>query len=116
MGNKMNMRSRRKETGSKKKSLAAALVTAAILSLVLTGVAVLSSGIAIQAQEDRQACKMYTSIRIEKGDTLWAIASRYMDGHYSTIQEYIDEVKFINELTSDTIHEDAYLLVPYYQA
>ena len=99
-----------------KKFVTAAAVTAVIISLAMIGIVVFSSGNAIQAHEDEQACKLYTSIRIEKGDTLWAIAGRYMDGHYSSIQEYIDEVKFINELTSDTIHEDAYLLVPYYKA
>ena len=92
------------------------IVAAVVLSLAVLGIIVFSSGSAIQAKEDRQSCKMYTSIQIERGDTLWAIAGRYMDGHYSSIQEYIDEVKFINELTSDIIHEDAYLLVPYYQA
>ena len=100
----------------RKRGTAAVLVTAVLLSLAMLCTVVFSSGNAIQAQEDGLACKMYTSIRIERGDTLWAIAGRYMDGHYSSIQEYIDEVKFINELTSDTIHENAYLLVPYYQA
>ena len=109
------MRTRR--TGQRRKTfITIATVAVVIISIAVLGIVVLSSGNAIQAQEDGQSCKMYTSIRIEKGDTLWAIASRYMDGHYSSIQEYIDEVKFINELTSDTIHEDAYLLVPYYQA
>lgn len=89
-------------------------IIALVFSLAVLCTIVFSSGNAIQAQEDGQACKLYTSIRIEKGDTLWAIAGRYIDGHYSSIREYIDEVKFINELTSDVIHEDAYLLVPYF--
>ena len=67
-----------------------------------------------QAEEDQTAYKYYKSICIEPGDSLWSIACRYADGHYGTIQEYINEVKTINNLTSDTIHAFEYLVVPYF--
>ena len=76
---------------------------------------VLSSVNLTQAEEDTLARKQYTSICIQPGDSLWSIAEQYADGHYSSIQEYIDEVRFINELPSDTIHAYAYLVIPYYK-
>ena len=35
---------------------------------------------------------------------------------YDSYQEYIDEVKFINNLTDDTIYRGAKLVIPYYAA
>ena len=35
---------------------------------------------------------------------------------YNSYQEYIDEVKFINNLTDDTIYRGAKLVIPYYAA
>ena len=87
-------------------------MAAAILAAVFT--ILLVSGNSIQAEEDDHAVKQYTSIQIQPGDSLWSIASVYADGHYSSMQEYIDEVKFINELSSDTIHAYEYLLIPHY--
>jgi len=58
--------------------------------------------------------KYYKSIRIEYGDTLWDIAKQYMDGHYESIYEYIDEITEINGLVSDNIHEGCYLTIVYY--
>ena len=75
---------------------------------------VLSSGSRYQAKEYDPAVKQYTSILLKPGDTLWGIASEYSDGHYESIYEYIDEVKFINNLSSDTIISNEYLLIPYY--
>lgn len=67
-----------------------------------------------QAEESVNAHKQYTSITICPGDSLWSIATEYIDGHYTSMQEYINEVKTMNHLTSDTINAFEYLLVPYY--
>lgn len=56
----------------------------------------------------------YKSIVIEKGDTLWDIALRYKTDAYESTQEYIDELKRINSLTSDHIEEGKHLMVVYY--
>ena len=88
-------------------------MAAAVMVIVLS--MILVSGNSIQAEEDDHAVQMYTSIQIQPGDSLWSIASVYADGHYSSIREYIEEAKFINELSCDTIHAYEYLLVPYYK-
>lgn len=59
--------------------------------------------------------KYYKSVEISKGDTLWSIAYNNFDpAHYKDIQEYITEVKKVNDLTSDHIVAGNYVIVPYY--
>lgn len=58
--------------------------------------------------------KQVTSLRIEKGDTLWSIAQEYRTEEYDDIYEYIDEIKASNGLYTDTIHEGKYIIIPYY--
>ena len=48
--------------------------------------------------------KYYTCITIEEDDTLWTIAEEYCTEEYDSYQEYIEEVKFINNLTDDTLY------------
>lgn len=58
--------------------------------------------------------KYYKSIEIASGDTLWDIAKEFMNEDYDSIYAYIDELKYINGLTSDGIQEGQYLTVAYY--
>lgn len=58
--------------------------------------------------------KYFKCIDIDDDDTLWTIAEEYMTEDYSSIDEYIDEVKSINDLTSDKIYSGASLVIPYY--
>ena len=55
----------------------------------------------------------YKTIQVEEGDTLWTLADQYMGSNSFDRQEYIDEVKEMNHLTSDTIESGAYLMIPY---
>lgn len=58
--------------------------------------------------------KYYTSVEIRNGDTLWSIASEYVTEEYDNIQEYVTEIKSLNDLKGDTIHTGQFLIVPYY--
>lgn len=57
----------------------------------------------------------YKVIEIEYGDTLWNIAKENMSPGYSDINEYIDEIKECNQLSSDRINSGNYLMIPYYE-
>lgn len=58
--------------------------------------------------------KYFKCIDIEADDTLWSIAEEYMTEEYSSTEEYIDEIKSINNLMSDKIYSGATLVIPYY--
>ncbi len=67
-----------------------------------------------KARELPSGYKYYTSIVVEKGDTLWDIANQYITPEYGDISEYIGEVKYLNHLRGDEIHAGEYLTIPYY--
>lgn len=67
-------------------------------------------------EEDPVSFKYYKSIEIEEGDTLWGIAEEYMSDEYDSVQEYIAELKEINQLVTDDIQSANYLTVVYYDS
>lgn len=58
--------------------------------------------------------RLTVSVKIEKGDTLWKIASEYYSEEFNDMETYIGMIKRCNGLTSDTIHAGGYLVIPYY--
>lgn len=58
--------------------------------------------------------KCFTSVLIEGEDTLWSIALEHADEHYNSVNEYVEEIKAINHLTSEQITAGNYLIIPYY--
>lgn len=61
--------------------------------------------------------KYYTSIEIEKDDTLWSIADEYMDAaHYASRGDYISEVMSLNHMGDSSIVSGQKLIVPYYSS
>ena len=62
---------------------------------------------------EKDAC--YTCIRIEPGDSLWSIASRYAVDSPMDTRQYVKELMRINRLADETIHAGNYLTVVYYE-
>lgn len=61
--------------------------------------------------------KYFTNITVQEGDTLWELASEYMDEeHYDSIYEYMDELKHMNNMTSENIYAGQNLVVTYYKS
>ena len=56
----------------------------------------------------------YTSIEIQKGDTLWSLAGTYRKGSGMNTREYIKELKRMNRLQTDAINAGDFLTVVYY--
>lgn len=55
-----------------------------------------------------------SSVKIEKNDSLWSIASAYYTDDFESIQDMITEIKQINGLKSDMIKAGNCIVVPYY--
>lgn len=88
-----------------------------LVSVVVTGLAILlGSSIRAMANSPRKAemHKYYTSIAVERGDTLWALADDYVTDGLMDREAFIAEVSRLNHLTDGQIHSGAYIVVPYY--
>ena len=86
------------------------------LILILIVFTIISlSAFNIKAEESSsETYKYYTCIEIESGDSLWSIAAEYKTSEYSSIDEYIKEVKSINNMRNDEINQGDSLVIPYY--
>lgn len=68
------------------------------------------------AKEEDISFKYYKNICLEEGETLTSIAKVYADEeHYETVDQYIQEVMYMNHLkNADDIRSGYYLIIPYY--
>ncbi|MGN0158013.1 MAG: LysM peptidoglycan-binding domain-containing protein [Brotaphodocola sp.] len=62
----------------------------------------------------RSMNRYYTSIQLRQGDSLWDIANQYSRGTNYSVKEYVNELKKINGLKSESIHSGEYLTVVYF--
>ncbi len=83
-----------------------------ILTSMILSLSIISTKVTAERAVTRE--KLVTSVKIEKGDSLWSIASQYITEEYGDMNSYIDEIMNSNGLTSDIIHEGSYIIVPYY--
>ena len=106
-------RKRAREVAKKKLLL---LMIATILFVVIGGIAIGNSfsSVQVNAEESCEQYKYYKSIAIESGDTLWSIAKEYCTDYSVEMQDYIDEVKELNNLASNEIHQGQHLMIVYY--
>ena len=84
----------------------------AVVFVFLMSAFLLSNNL-IEAQGTKD--KQFTSIQVQKGDTLWKIAKKYMGNEYSSVDDYIEEVCQTNHIYDGKITEDMYLVIPYYK-
>lgn len=56
-----------------------------------------------------------TSVQIEAGDTLWTLAKEYYSDEFSSLINYIEEIKRLNGLSSDKLYAGNYILIPQYR-
>ena len=110
---RVNRAKAQKQQQERKKLLLMILMTI----LIVFGIGFGFGTLFTRAQEPEQdsAHKYFTSIEIEKGDTLWNIAGEYMDDtHYMSREDYLNEVMTINRMTNSKLVSGHKLIVPYY--
>jgi len=91
------------------------LILGGSILLLVVGVFMLSGGDKI-AHVDASTYnqKYFKVIDVEVDDTLWSIAEEYISEEYNSIDDYIQEVKNIHNLTGDKIYSGGSLVIPYY--
>ena len=57
----------------------------------------------------------YKVVEINYGDTLWSIAKNNMNPGYTSIKDYISDIKECNQMSSDKLNTGGYLMIPYYE-
>ena len=89
-----------------------------VLTRGIVLVAVLSlHSITSQAQDENVEVtyKYFTNMEVEQGDSLWNIAQENIDyNFYDSIQEYVDEVIDMNNLSDETIVAGQSIVIPYF--
>ena len=88
-------------------------VITVFLSLAIAGLLAVCGTSKASAAPDHEPVRYYTSIKIEQGDSLWEIASRYKLESESS-SEYIDEIISMNQLSSEQITAGKSLMIYYY--
>ena len=106
------MRSRRAAVKAQRRTFMLGLM---VLTVIVIG-SVLLGTIRTQAAPAEPSYKYYTSIQIQKGDTLWNIADEYITDDYYSMDEYMEEICAINHILPGDIHSGQYLTIPYYSA
>lgn len=94
------------------KALVVIIVAVFIIAVLFTGMTTGSDSVSASTHNE----KYFICIDISENDTLWSIAGQYMTEEYSSLDDYISEIRNINGLTGDKIYSGATLVVPYYAA
>lgn len=98
-----------------KKSYHGACTSKLIILCVLSVIVIACTFITFSVKgSTEQKQKLFTTLKIEQGDSLWSIAEEYYTTEYSDYNEYIDEIKSINNMKDDTLKKGSYIVVPYY--
>ena len=102
-----------KSAGEKRGHGLTVIFTATLAALCVIVGSVIFGALRTEAAPSETHYKYYTSIRIERGDTLWSVAAARSDG-FDSGNDFIREVIRINHLTDENIREGDYLIIPYY--
>lgn len=105
---------KRKKEARQKKQVGAVLGFF-IISIASIGFGAVFASAHGTIKEEPVSYKYYKSIEIKDGDTLWSIAKEYMTSDYESIEDYIDELKELNQLGNNhTLISGKHLNIVYY--
>lgn len=90
-----------------------------VISIAMAFIIVISCFVTVNASdsghEKEPVIRYYTSISIESDATLWNIAQEYNNGEESDTH-YINSIKELNNMSSDTLYSGQNLIVYYFSA
>ena len=104
---------RKKRKSRVLRRLSFTIITAIFVTIIALSVFSLSAK--AKSTQGADDYKYYTSHMIMPGESLWSIAQENIDYvHYESVQNYIDEINFINGMTNSELHIGDYILIPYF--
>ena len=62
----------------------------------------------------KDAYLYYTAVTVDRGDTLYGIASEYVNQQPHSLSRYIDEIMELNNMKAPTVYYGQVLIIPYY--
>lgn len=78
-------------------------------------ISIISANAVIAKAGEKDYEKMYTSIIVERGETVWEIAAEHMTPGYDAVQDLVEEIGFINGLDEAySIKSGTLLMIPYF--
>lgn len=90
------------------------VILAAVMLVICATLVFGSKDAGMKSDASTRNQKYFKCITIEYGETLTDIAHKNMTEEYHSVNDYINEVMSINNLSSDSITSGATLVVPYY--
>ena len=103
---------RKKRKSRVLRRLSFTIITAIFVTIIALSVFSLSAK--AKSTQGADDYKYYTSHMIMPGESLWSIAQENIDYvHYESVQNYIEEINFINGMTNSELHIGDYILIPY---
>lgn len=102
------MKSYRRKQQQRKMNMTIALTVIAALLLILAFSKLMTTTVTGSLDIEKE----YYSILIDNDDTLWEIAQDYVNLEYQSVNDFVQTIININELSSETIYSGEYLIVP----
>lgn len=106
----------KKEFGKKRNRIyKSVFIVMTALTVLIIAFAFPSLSAKANSTEGADDYKYYTSHMIMPKESLWSIAEENIDYvHYDSIQDYMNEVKFINGIDNSELQIGDYILIPYF--
>ena len=91
------------------------IITSIILMLSVTFISAKALTVKAEQGSVKTYQKMYTSVVVEYGDTVWNIAEENMTLGYDKLTDLVEEIRFINGLDEAcSIRSGSVIIIPYY--
>lgn len=96
-------------------SLYKGIITGIFLIIAITFVSAKVLIVKAEQNTTKTYQKMYTSVVVETGDTVWNIAEENMTSGYKALTDLVEEIGFINGLDEAySIRSGSVIIIPYY--
>jgi nucleoid-associated protein YgaU len=96
-------------------SLYKVIITSLFLIVAITFVSAKVLIVKAEQNTTKTYQKMYTSVVVEAGDTVWNIAEENMTSGYKVLTDLVEEIGFINGLDEEySIRSGSVIIIPYY--